>query len=75
MLSVRRHHVALALVHEEARARGCLESMSVVLWRGDEEELKIARVLEALCAWMFLRYQADRFRNHRARSNKWAIST
>ena len=55
LLSARLRHVALAvapalaLVREEARARGRLESISVVLWRGDGEERENVRVLKVLC--------------------------
>jgi hypothetical protein len=66
LLSARLRHVALAaapalaLVREEARARGRLESMSVVLWRGDKEELLIVRVLKALCAQLGIRIEFER---------------
>jgi hypothetical protein len=65
-LSARLRHVALAavpalaLVHEEARARGYLESMSVVLWRGDEEERETVGVLKALCAQLGIRVEFER---------------
>lgn len=51
---------ALALVREEARARGCLESMSVMLWRGDEEEREMVGVLKVLCAQLGVRPEFER---------------
>ena len=66
LLSARLRHEALAagpalaLVREEARARGRLESMSVVLWRGDREELVIVRVLKVLCAQLGIRIEFER---------------
>ena len=66
LLSARLRHVALAaapalaLVREEARARGRLESMSVVLWRGDGEERANVRVLKVLCAQLGIRTEFER---------------
>ena len=66
LFSTRLQHVALAaapalaLIHEEACAGGRLESISVVLWRGDEEERETARVLKALCAQLGIRAEFER---------------
>jgi hypothetical protein len=66
LLSARLRHVALAaapalaLVREEVRVRGRSESMSVVLWRGDKEELVVVRVLKALCAQLGIRIEFKR---------------
>jgi len=51
---------ALALAREEARMRGRLESMSVVLWRGDEEERVTVRALKVLCAQLGVRAEFER---------------
>ena len=51
---------ALALVREEARARGRLESVSVVLWRGDEEERATVRLLKVHCAHLGVRAEFER---------------
>ena len=51
---------ALALVREEARARGRLESMSVMLWRGDEEEWATVHVIKVLCAQLGVRAEFER---------------
>jgi hypothetical protein len=51
---------ALALVREEAHGRGRLESMSVVLWRGDEEERATVRLLKVLCAQLGVRAEFER---------------
>ena len=66
LLSARLRHVALAagpavaLIREEARAGGRLERMSVVTWRGDEEERETVRVLKALCAQLGIRAEFER---------------
>ncbi|KAI9459663.1 hypothetical protein BJY52DRAFT_1416015 [Lactarius psammicola] len=50
---------ALALAHEEARMRGRLESMSVVLWRRDKEERAAVRALKVLCAQLGIRAEFE----------------
>jgi hypothetical protein len=65
-LTARLRHVALAaspalaLIREEARAGGHLESVSVILWRGDEEERETVRVLKVLCAQLRIRAEFKR---------------
>ena len=51
---------ALALVREEARNRGRLQSISVILWCDGAEELETVRVLKALCAPLGIRAEFER---------------